>query len=208
MNAALERDLIAELKSVGGLGETQARQAMVATLETLGESLPSVTARALADVLSPVLSNAVLRRESPGELTREAFFSRVAAREKVAVGFALEHAQMICAKLAELVDPALLSLLRERLPHGIGALLEPRAHAEDAPPFVHRAREVVPGTGGTLATGRPGSRHSLADAREPAPTTNEASETTKLSSVQGPRGGATLASGKGGSTRPLSEGES
>ena len=94
----------------------------------------------------------------PGACTPESeFYARVAAVDHVPLPMAIEHAQVICRALGEVMSRASRSRLARHLP-SIGLLFEP---PEPSEPPVHA---VAPPAQHDLAEGAPGSRHPLADA--------------------------------------------
>lgn len=90
----------------------------------------------------------------------------LAAGEPTSRGFAVEHATAAGEALVLELPPELLARLRRRLPSALAALLEPRERPGVAPPHP-RHPPATPGTGTTLASGRPGSRHPLSEASPP-----------------------------------------
>jgi hypothetical protein len=134
--------------------------------------------------------------------------ARVARREGVRLGLAVEHTGVVCQAVAEALSPAALYRLREALPEPMGALFSPRAPGER---FEHVHLDP---SHHTLAEGRPGSQHPLAETRVERAQTDSVvradnpHEDTKLSSATGltqEREQETLAAGHPGSSRPLSE---
>lgn len=206
---------VAEVMDRGALDEVEARRAVEATLEIVASHLTPEDARAVARALPDPLAASVLRPEHQGRGSADEIYREIGDREGVSVGFAREHAQVICGVLLEQLDPD----LRTRLElHGGGAMQELFAPPSPAPEIERpRSREPVPaGEGHTLATGRPRSRHPIAEAvtnahRDSVARAENPHGDTKLSSSPGTssaeREGRTLATGSPGSRHPLSEGE-
>lgn len=103
------------------------------------------------------------------------------------------------------------SIMQAHFPALYAELFAPRPRAGEPPPHVHRAQ---PSVGATLATGRPGSLHPLSEGRPDQGHSHSVArsasphEDTKLSTSRGStqeRLGETLAEGRPGPSRPLSE---
>ena len=184
-----ESDLIADIAAHAGLDRSAAEEALAAVLETLGERLPHEQASGLAGALPPTLSQLVMRRLAPGELSAETFFARIAEREGVKEGFGREHAQVVGQALVEALPPALVDSLRTALPQTIAEIFAPREMAPPPPPPTLHGHDRAHQSGRTLSTGRLGSRHPLSESGPAVPGEGE-----------------TLATGRPGSKRPLSEG--
>ena len=117
---------------------------------------------------------------SPQEL-----YERLAIIEDVNLGVAVEHVRTAASVIMDLLDADLRTLLARRLPVLWAALFAstPRQRRADF------ESGTLPGHGHTLATGRPGSSHPLADAA-PVPvhaasvvSATNSQEDTKLSSA-------------------------
>jgi uncharacterized protein (DUF2267 family) len=180
--------------------------------------------RAVLVALAGTLSSAevaLVTEELPGwmqEIMRQAcrqegasLVDQIAAREGVARGPAREHAGVVLQALAAELSPDTRQYLRRALPPQVAELLEPRTEAETVVAGPRAARRK----GSPLATGRPGSRHPLSEARlDPAhrhsvARTGDPHADSKLSESRGTaqdRRGETLATGRPGSRRPLSGG--
>jgi uncharacterized protein (DUF2267 family) len=204
MNHAFVR----EVAERAGLTETEARAALTATWRALSPALPVEVARRLRAAL-PDEAGALVGSDAPRELDEEAFYAAVTAAEGAPRAFGREHAQAVAEAAGGWIDPGLREELERCLAPSLGARFEPRAApSTPAPPAHHAART-------TLAEGRPGSRHPLADARpEPAQEHSVARNedphrATKLSSASGltqERQRDALATGRPGPRRPISEG--
>jgi uncharacterized protein (DUF2267 family) len=189
-------DLFATVEAHAGIDRHAAERAVRATLASVAEALSSDEADALSRELSPDLRPLVQRHALGLPLDRSAFFAEVAARESVEVGFAVEHAECVCSALAERMSPDLRERLQRHLPL-LASLFELRDETPaDIPPLVH---------GSTLASGRPGSRHPLSEARPERAQSQSVARSdnphadTKLSSSRGvaeDREGRTIATAK------------
>jgi uncharacterized protein (DUF2267 family) len=148
-------ELTATVAARAGMERSDAKRAVRATISSLVEALSTDEADALGRELPLELKPLVDGRAGGLPLARAALFERVAMRESVDVGFAVEHAECVCGALAEQMSPELRGRLQRHLPD-LASLFDLRAApADDAPPPVH---------GSTLASGRPGSRHPLSEA--------------------------------------------
>lgn len=152
-----------------------AERALRATLKTLAERLLADERRLVAEQLPRGLAEEVLSPQKPGVFDSKEFFERVAAREGVGPGYALEHVQSVCEVLGTVLDSTTLRRLRGELGDDFADLF-PRW---DAQTLVHRephslgyperqersSRTGQKVHGRTLATGRPGSSRPLSVAR-------------------------------------------
>ncbi len=187
-----------ELERLAALESHEAAdRAVRATLRTLGERLLVDERHIVAEQLPQTLAREVLFPERAGVFGAHEFFERVARREGVDVGFALEHAQSVCEVLAAVLDTTVLKRLRSELGDSFAELF-PRwdmetlvyhgPHSMDYPQRQEKSsRTRRTSHGRTLATGRPGSTRSLADSR-PMQTdsileTDDPHSDTKLSSA-------------------------
>jgi uncharacterized protein (DUF2267 family) len=197
-----------EVCARSGLASREAAERAVrATLDLVGERLSAADARGLAEQLPGPLSRllAAPRRHAAFDVLE--LYEHVKETEPVRLGIAVEHARVVCEVLAEALDAEGLALLRARLPAEWASLFRPRTNegASAEPPG------PPAGSGHTLASGRPGSRHPLSEAGPPAAQSESVVQTEnphadeKLSSAPGPRPGRPLASESPGSDRPLSE---
>jgi hypothetical protein len=134
--------------------------------------------------------------------SREAADARVAGREHVRPGFAVEHTGVVCQALAEALSEAVLHRLHEDLPAPLGALFTPREPVRRFE-YVH----LDSAHHSTLAEGRPGGRHPVSEARPERAHTHSVARSdnphgdTKLSSASGltqEREHSTLATGHPG----------
>lgn len=196
---------VAERAGLAGLEE--AAQTVRAVLAVLCERLSWPTIQALSGEL-PVPLPTGMRGGSPQEgFDLAELHARVARREDVRPGFAVEHTGVVCQVVAEALSPGALHRLRAALPEPIGALFTPREPAER---FEHVHLDP---SHHTLAEGRPGSRHPLSESQSERAHAHSVVRAdnphgeTKLSSAAGltqEREQETLATGHPGSSRPLS----
>jgi hypothetical protein len=155
-------------------------------LTALGEQLFDDERAMLAGELPDEVSRhlkAARRRGAPGLAT---LFRRVARREGTRIGIAVEHAEVVLRVIGEALSRTTLARLTKDAPE-LGRLFEP-PELSDAPPPPLRP------------TPPRGHRHSVARSDDPH-------SDTRLSSA-GPtleRGQHTLATGRPGSARPISD---
>jgi uncharacterized protein (DUF2267 family) len=189
--------------------DDSASRALVATLEALAALLTRDERQSLSRHLPSELGALVLAtrpriHDGPG-----GFFHQVATREGTRPGVAVEHAELVCRFLGQMIPFEVRTRLERALPEL--KLLFARPEAFEPPPRASEPRRDVPND---LAEGRPGSRHPLASS-DPLVTAHRHSVArsadphadTKLSSATGftqEREGDTLAGGRPGSTRPIS----
>lgn len=188
--------------------ELEPRQITVAVLTVLSERLNRRVALALADELPDGLAHA-LRTDAPhAGFDAEGFYQRVGQRLGVREGIALELAAIVGLTLGELVRDDVLARVRRELPDELASLFNAPPPAPEAP-SVHmhpERRTLAEGRGGgsrPLFAADPGAAQTESVARAENPHAE-----TKLSSARGltqEREGETLAEGRPGSERPLSE---
>jgi hypothetical protein len=177
----------------------------------LGQVLYEDEARKLAEELPPVAAKPLLSDNRGLPLSVDEFFTRVAWADPSRSGDAIEHAEVVCRVLGEALPPPSLRRLVQIAPRLAGLF----AHLE-LPPEAARGPMHEVATPRTLAEGRPGSRRPLSTANpsellhhHSVARSNDPHSDTKLSSSRGltqEREERTLAAGKPGSRRPLSEG--
>jgi uncharacterized protein (DUF2267 family) len=196
------------IRAAGGLRDrAEASRVATATLEALGMVLDPFDAEALAELLPQELARALVRRRGePAAIDPDELARRVGAIEGVPVGFAREHAGIVCSALSDLLDEEGLRLFEARVPALLWPLFE--ARPRDGEPLV-RARGAR-----TLAGGRPGSTHPLFESRasrahsgSPAATADPHAD-SRIASAHGltqDREHESIATGRPGSSRPLSE---
>lgn len=174
---------VAERAGLPGLQEAERTVRVV--LGVISEQLSWPTVQALAEDLPLPLCSNLRDGGSHQDFDLAELHSRVASREQVRLGFAVEHTAVVCQVLAEELSSGTLQRLHDALPEPIGALFSPR---EPGARFEHV--HLDPGRR-TLAEGRPGSQHPLSKARpDRAQSHSVARETnphgdTKLSSSTG-----------------------
>ncbi len=154
-----ERFIEEVMQRAGFQQAAMAALAIDAALQVLGERLPRGTARELAAQLPESLAGALRRGPHGGVFSREELYARVAEREGVRLGFAVEHAQVVLQVLAEAAPADALTLARQELPAPLAELLTPRAPSPPPPTRASRPRSRR-----TLSDGRPGSEHPLDEA--------------------------------------------
>jgi uncharacterized protein (DUF2267 family) len=148
-----------------GLGERgTVLRAIETTLEIVGERLDPTLVADLAEQLPRPLGEILTRRGQHAAFGVEELYEHVKDQEPVRLGIAVEHARVVCELVAEALDGEALGRLRSSLPAPWAALFVPRARDQPAP-----SPGPPPGTGHTLASGRPGSQRPLSEASAPAP---------------------------------------
>jgi uncharacterized protein (DUF2267 family) len=156
-----EVTLLRRLQELGPFASAdEARRAFDATLQALRRGLNEDEADWLAVALGPGLSGPLLRESHAGELPPEELFRWVKRYSKTRKGVAVEHAQVVCRALAELLPTADLDRLKRHLPELVPLFSVPEAAPSPDPP--ERRRPAVPDH--TLAGGRPGSMRPLSEA--------------------------------------------
>jgi uncharacterized protein (DUF2267 family) len=177
-----ERELLERISQLGGLDlHGEARAALEATLIALGERLVEDEREIIASALPPQLGSILQRRKHRGMFDVAEFYDRVRRKEGTNLGFAREHAQIVCRVLGESLPDRLL----EVLPAPFAELFRAPESGEPPPP-----RSTASTTAHTLAAGRPGSRHPIGESRPAAAHTHSVAERnphaeTKLSSTSG-----------------------
>lgn len=163
-NTTVEADaLVARIRALTGLDtEQEALLAAEATFSALGERLHPQDISAVANVLPGRFARALHTRSWPGDFELEELFRRVARAEGVNLGFAREHVLSTCRALGEMLGDEARRTVQRSLPAPFAALFAPY-DAEGAPAPYH----APAGEHHTLATGRPGSTHTIAESRPP-----------------------------------------
>lgn len=179
-------ELLSQVAERSGLaGMEEAERTVRAVLGVLRERLSRSALQSLAEELPAPLSQS-LRSVGPAQdFDLVEFYGRVARREGVRPGFALEHTGIVCQVVTEALSPALLHRLRAELPEPLGALFTPR---ETGRRFEHVHLDP---SRRTLAEGRPGSRHPLSEARP------ERAHTHSVARADNPHGDTKLSSSTG-----------
>lgn len=184
-----EQTFVTRVTELVGFSDVkQAERAIRATLATLGGQLPARERNALAEAL-PASYRASLGEDGYRALDRGEFYQLVGLREGVSLGFAREHAQVVCRVLSEQLPRDLCATISQLLPESVADLfLRPSSTPPPAPP-----PHGVPHGGErhhTLATGKPGSQHPISEAKPPGAHSHSVGEQnphgdTKLSSSTG-----------------------
>jgi hypothetical protein len=203
--------LIDEITEALGVEPKMAERGLWATVHAVGPSVQPEDRRALPTSVPPRIRDAIAASRYVGPLDEEAFYESVAQRVPTTVGHAREIAQVVLKLISARLGPE----RRGRLAHHAGpsmAWLWEQPPRPDAPPSRSRAAPA-PGHGHTLASGRPGSLHPLADAGPLGQTdsvvrSENPKADRKLSSAQGTTAEQThrtLAEGQPGSDHAISE---
>jgi uncharacterized protein (DUF2267 family) len=152
-------EFLAEVMRLGGFSRrSEAKRAAIATLSVLGERLDGNEARQLAEELPAELGRVLRRTSHDRDFDLRELYQRVARREKVGLGFGMEHAQVVCEVIAKTISEGAVERLRKHLPEAMGLLFTVRDRRS-----YPMASPGVSGEGDTLATGRPGSRRPLSE---------------------------------------------
>jgi uncharacterized protein (DUF2267 family) len=195
-----ESELIGLVKERAGLRTArEAKKAVVAALGALRSALEDSDAQAVAAELPRQMARHLERTVVTPALGVKAFYVESERRERVGLGFAMEHAQVTLQVLAELLQPELVARLRRRLPADIAALLKHHHPPAEPPPHVHMhpAHRDTPIQ--TLARSRPGASETIAEAR------GELAHHASVARTGAPRAERMIASAA--STRPGREDE-
>jgi uncharacterized protein (DUF2267 family) len=159
-----EAELLDRIVSLGGLdAKHEAIAALRAALAALGEQLDADARRAIAQALPEQLGAALNLQEGRGTFDLAEFYDHVWRREGVSLGFAREHAQIVCRVLGESLPGEALGSLDRALPAPFAALFHSPSWrpALTQHPLAHDDRHH------TLATGRPGAKHPLSESAPP-----------------------------------------
>jgi uncharacterized protein (DUF2267 family) len=206
-------DFVEQVRARTGFdSDRDARRAVEATLEVLGQHLPVSDREEVCRKVPGEIAQILRRRRYDGDVDAEMFFELVGELEGVAIGFALEHADVVCQVLAESSGAEGRAHLTLGVSPSMKWLFEPRRRSSTPPPHVHD-HLVMPGQGHTLASGHTGSYRPIYLARGTAHDdsvvgADEPHGDVKLSSTRGlsaERFHETLASGKPGAKRSLSD---
>lgn len=208
--------LLQDVRDHAGLAsDDEAWTVSANVLARLGAMLAAHDRHALAVGLPAALVEALFEDDPGQDLPLDVMVQCVADRGGLPVGRALEHTHVVCQALARTLGDDRATFLRARLPDAVAELFQGDRPTMAGPGhFVHMRATATAWGGTTLASGRPGSTHPVAEsaydigqsgsvARAPNPHGER-----KLSSAGGPRRsgrGSTLATGRPGSTRPISE---
>ena len=133
------RELLEEIKTrMGGASDEQAERAVIATLCGLGEVVRAVDLEPLAAALPRRYADALCDHRRDPKVDLATFYRRIAAREQVGLGYATEHAQVVCRTLWRLIDEQAraqlsISLWPELLRPALQDRHEPRKPHRPAP---------------------------------------------------------------------------
>jgi len=193
--------------------EGQAEGAIQVTLEMLGKHLPTAHAAQVARRLPEDIAQFLRNSRYENDVEPDQFYREVAERAGIPVGFAREHAQVVCQVLAEAVGVEGRQHLRVDVPRAMAELFTPRRTSSPPPPPHFHPHLVEPGQGHTLASGRPGSTNPVSEAISAAhlhsiARSDDPHADTKVSSAEGlsaEQHHETLATGRPGSKRALSD---
>ncbi len=208
--------LIADVRKRWGVPlEEDAERLVEAVLTVLREQIDVRDAQALAAALPAADATPLARSIQGATHDARAFAARVAVLASIPFPAAVEGAQVALAALGEALPEELVVRVRKQLHPEVALALAPRPD-EPAPetPERHFQPEAPRTPQGTLATGRPGSQHPVAEARPEAAHTHSVARSaaphadSKLSSARGltqEREHESLSAGKPpGPRRPLS----
>ena len=201
---------IDDVAARAGLGErAKVELGTHATLRALGALLGGVPPALHDAIPEPLRAELCAGEDDDPSIEPGGLYEAVAARTEIRVGMALEVVQSCVAELgAHLAGPA-REQLRALLPGAWAELvLDPRPEGRAA----GAGASTHPGTGHTLATGRPGSGRPLADSvptgqSHSIATSDDPHGDRRLAVARpGPQQeGRTLAEGHPGSDHPVSE---
>jgi uncharacterized protein (DUF2267 family) len=207
-----ERELTLLVKTDAGFQTfAEARHAIRAAMGALACALEDEDAHAL-ELAVPANVARLLRRPSSTQVRSvHGLYVEAERRERVGLGFAIEHAQVVCRVLARRLDPELVARLRRHLPPDIAELLGDRPPEREAPPYVHAHPTLVPPPPQTLSRSRPGSAEPIAGTRHVlahegsvarSPTAHAARMVETARSTRPTREDETLARTRTGPSRP------
>ena len=181
------REFLEAVRRRAGSTESDARVASKKTLEVFGELLTRADREAVAEQLPRSLANALQRGEPGRDFDLDTFYERVVVDDGAEQGFQLEHAQAVCAALAELVDAEVRKRLQAHLPEEFRELLQPR----EIPELEQKPRrQDIEQNARKLSTGRPGGSRPLNEAKG-------AGHSNSVAKSDNPRGGRKLSTSSG-----------
>jgi uncharacterized protein (DUF2267 family) len=140
-----------------------ARKAACATLAVLGSRLTDDEAGKLASRLSPELARIVEEEDYDSDFDAAELYERVRRRTGQPPGLAREQTDVVLRALGEVLDEPELARLARVLPEPIVRGLRGPAQVE-VPPY----GVPPPPPRSSLAEGRPGSTHPIAEAAPPS----------------------------------------
>ncbi|HEX8795169.1 MAG TPA: DUF2267 domain-containing protein [Polyangiaceae bacterium] len=162
------KEIFRHVKDRAGLRTArEAERAVRATLGAMASVLAEDDGRALSAALPRDLGKCLSRRAPTEVGTLEELYAEAQRRERVAPGFAREHAQTVLEVLATTVDAEVVERLRRHLPTDIARLLQPREGGGEPPPHVHAHPAHRPSSVQTLSRSRPGTGDPIAEATHP-----------------------------------------
>ncbi|MGA7122247.1 MAG: DUF2267 domain-containing protein [Polyangiaceae bacterium] len=200
--------LTAQVKARAGLQtEREAKRAIQAAVGALRCALEEEDARSLAAALHPTMAEILSRAPAAKVDSLDAFYAEAERRERVGLGFAREHAQVVMQLLAEQLDGETLVRLAKRIPREIADLFTAKPVDGEAPPHVHVHPLHEPVPVHTLARSKPGTSEPISEAHGPlahegsvarkeAPYADDMVETAH--SPRSPREDETLSGYRGG----------
>jgi uncharacterized protein (DUF2267 family) len=188
MNYAIDSDILRRLHELGPFSDDGAAIcALHATLEGVGGGLKEDERRAVAASLPADCARVLLAARATGCRGPRDLFLEISLREKVTLARAVEHAEIVCRALGEVLSPTSHDRLRHALPE-IAKLFEP--HVEGSAPA--RPRRSPADAPNDLAEGRPGGGRPLSSAnpaelahRHSIARSDDPHAETKLSSACG-----------------------
>lgn len=156
---------LVEHVQAGGISDwAVARKALGATLAVLGSRLTDDEAGKLASRLAPELARIVEQEDYDADFDAAELYERVRQRSGAPPGLAREQTDVVLRALGELLGATELGRLARVLPEPIVRALRGPEEVE-APP--HRSG-APPRRRTTLAEGRPGSSHPIAESAPPS----------------------------------------
>jgi uncharacterized protein (DUF2267 family) len=195
-----ESDVLGLVRERAGLQTfREARRALTAALGALRCVLDDTDALALAAAVPKDLARPLRRSATATVRGVDALYAETQRRERVGLGFSMEHTQVVFQVLAERLDPELVSKLRKRVPRDVAALFKRRRTFADPPPHLHEHTPHRETPIQTLSRSRPGASETLADAR------GELAQRASVARTSEPHADRMLASAR--SSRPGREDE-
>jgi uncharacterized protein (DUF2267 family) len=157
-------ELILHVKAAAGLRSLrEARRATAAALGALRCALEEEDARALSKALPRKLAHLLERPQTTVVQSIEGLYADAERRERVGLGFAMEHVQVVLQVLLRQLDPELVTRLRKRLSPDVAELLEEHVQSAEPPPHVRIHPGHLPTRIQTLSRARPGTAEPIAD---------------------------------------------
>ena len=208
-------NFVSEVQARGGFEDVgEAERAIAVVARVLGERLLPEERAGVAAVLPEPVARRILDARYERDFDVTELYDRVARGTAIRHGFGVEHTQAVCQVIGERIPEEVHVHLSRILPAEIYVLFTPRERGPLPPRPVHTRRDVEPGAGTTLASGRPGSRHAVSEAHadrahaESVVRSEDPHGETKLSGAHGTtqeRLGETLAEGRPGPRDPVSD---